>query len=265
MARVATTRLCKKYGDFKNYSELASLIIEDNHKRITTKVAKINNDVFSAERARVTRKEKAVATPPLSDLLPAHVEAIKSKEKGKWMSDNLKSRITSDLRTILDKPEYQRTRGKLTGTLKEQAILDFQNKIKETFENYTKTDPKYGVPSNIRNIAVTEVRTVANHARDIYMDQLLKRNKDIFITKTFVHNDRASKNARPHHKELNGVTIPKSSRFLMYNRETGRTYRFMYPHDESLPAEETIGCSCEVQYRIEKLTENNKWNYRGQE
>lgn len=262
MARVALTRLKKKYGSFKSYGELCSLIIADNHKKIATKVSRMNNDVFEAERARVKNKEKIINTPPLEDLLPKHTEAIKSKDRGKLMSDRLKAKITEDLRNIIKDPKYQRTRGKLTGTLKEQAIADFQAKIKHTFENYTKIDPKYGVPSNIRNIATTEVRTVVNTTKDLYMDQLLRRNSDVHITKTFKHNGRMSKVSRPHHAELDGVTIPKAHLFLMYNKLTGKTLSFMYPHDKSLPPEETIGCNCEVIYRVEKKTAEQRWMYR---
>lgn len=253
MAKSSLARLRKRYGDFENYKDLCERIIVDNHSRTAKKISRINNEVFTAERARTRSKGKAVNLPELADILPRHIELVKSKDHGKWMAENLRAKITSDLRSVLKNPEYARTRGKMVGQLKEKAVSDFQKRILKTFENYTKIDPKIGVPSNIRNIAVTEVRTVVNNTREAYMNELLRRNNDLRITKTWIHNARASKKPRLHHREMNGVTVNKAEAFIMHNSDTGKTVRAMYPHDPRLPPEEVIGCSCEVVYRVSKL------------
>lgn len=261
MAKLATERLRKKYGNFRSYGDLAERIISENHTKVATKITRMNNSVFTAESARVKNKAKAVNLPELTSVLPKRIEAIKSKERGQWMAENLKKKITDDLRNVLRQNGALRTRGKLVGTMKEKMVKDFQARITQTFEGYTKVDPKLGVPSNIRNIAVTEVRNVVNNTKDAYMDELLKRNSDLHITKTFVHNGRMSKHPRMHHKEANGLTVPKSEPFRLFNRETGRVVVMMYPHDPSLPPEETIGCSCEVVYRVQKKTGEERWHY----
>ena len=261
MARLATQKLLKKYGEFKSYGELAQRIISANHNRVATKVTKLSNDIFTKERERVRDKEKVVNLPDLSSVLPRHIDSIKSMDRGKMMSDNLKAKITKDLRDILRKPEYQYTRGKLASTLKEQAVKDMQDSIRKTFENYTKIDPSIGVPANIRNIAVTEVRSAVNNTKDAYMDSLLEKNQDLYISKTWIHNGRMSKKPRMEHRELNGVTVEKSKSFIIHNKDTGKTFRAMYPHDPNLPAEESIGCSCEVVYRVQRKSKAQQWNY----
>lgn len=262
MAKLAMDRLRKKYGNFKSYGELAELIIRENHRKTATKITRMSNNVFAAESARVKGKEKVINIPDLPDVLSRRIDSIKSKERGKWMAENLKNKITSDLRNILKQPSYMNTRGRTAGTLKNQVIKDFQDKIKKTFEGYTKIDPEIGVPSNIRNIAVTEVRNVVNNTKEAYMNELLRRNDDLYITKTFIHNGRLSKNPRMHHKEANGITIPKAESFKLYNREKGRVVVMMYPHDPNLPPEETIGCSCEVVYRVQRKSKVQQWKYK---
>lgn len=262
MSKSSTERLQKKYGGFRNYSELAEKIIADNHNRVATKISRLNNSVFTEENAKIKNKAKAINLPEMVDILPKRVEAIKSKDKGRWMADRLKRKITDDLRSVLEQPGYMKTRGKVTGTLKDQAIKDFQDKIRQTFENYTKIDPTMGVPPNIRNIAVTEVRSVVNNTKEAYMNELLKRNSDLYIEKTFVHNNRASKNPRMHHKAANGMTVMKSQPFVLYDKEKGRTIVMMYPHDPNLSPEETIGCSCEVVYSVQRMSSVQRWNYR---
>jgi hypothetical protein len=135
-------------------------IIARNADNVSAAVMRLNDSVFEAERSKIRNKEKSIVLPDISDELTKAVQIRRATSRGDMITENLKNKLTQDLRDILSKPDYLRRRGALAGTLKDSAISEFQDKIKQTFEGYTRIDPSIGVPPNIRNIAVTEVRSV---------------------------------------------------------------------------------------------------------
>ena len=258
MAAIHQKRLEKKYGKFTDMSDLMSKIIAKNSEDLTGQVLKINNSVFQAENKKIGNKEKAVVLPSVMDVITPGVNIRKAKERGELITANLRKKLTDDLREVLSGPDYIRKRGATAGTLKNKLIEDFQEKIKGTFENYTKRDPKIGIPSNIRNISVTECRVVINQTKDDYMKSLLNKNDDIVIYKTWIHNRKLSKVPRKSHQELNGVQIPYNQDF-----EISDPYELCpYPHWKGLSAENVIGCSCECRYTVEKKRNVKEYNYQ---
>ena len=252
MAKIHAERLKKRYGDYSSYNELIQKIIARNAKDISIKIAQSSADAFTSERNKVRADEKALVMPHPKDVVNRSQHILKAQDRGATMSDNLRDRLTKNLRDIMSKPEYTRRRGALAGTLKTQAVDDFRDAIKKTFENYTKVDPSIGVPANIRNIAVTEVRTAVNQTKSEFMKQMQEKNPDITITKVWRHNRKLSLHPRRAHQEMSGVQVPYAQNFEYYNADTGNRISTPHPHAAGLPPEESIGCSCEVQYRVER-------------
>jgi hypothetical protein len=164
--------------------------------------------------------------------------------------DNLHKVFLGHLREIISKPEYTRRRGALTGTLKDSAIKDFEESIKQTFQNYTKRDPKIGVPKNVHTIAVTEIRSVTNQIRNEYTMQLVKNNPEVEARKSWKHNGRLVKEGRQAHLDLDGTEIGASEKFVVYDEQDNREYLAAHPHAENLPPGSVIGCQCECQYFV---------------
>jgi len=252
MAKIHVSRLKKRYGDFTDLKDLMSKIIDKNSRSITRAVVRQSNENIEKENRRVTDKEKAINLPDLDDVYNKSVHLRKAGERGKVMTDNLRAKLTQDLRDILKQDKYMKTRGTVAGTMKAEAIKEFQDSIKSTFENYTKTDPSIGVPSNIRNISVTEMRSVVNQTKDDYVNQILSKNENVDVYKTWRHNRALSKNPRKHHQELNGVKLHYNQNFELYDAKNKRRSSAPYPHYPALPASEVIGCSCEIVYTIER-------------
>jgi hypothetical protein len=252
MGKIHISRLKKRYGDFTDLKDLMSKIIDKNSRDITKAVVKQSGENIEKENRRVTGKEKAINLPTMDEVYSKAVHLRKAGERGKLMTDNLRDKLTENLRDILKQDKYMRTRGTLAGTMKDEAIKEFQDSIKATFENYIKVDPSYGVPANIRNIAVTEMRVVTNNTKHEYVNQILSKNENVDVWKTWRHNRGLSKVPRPAHQEMNGVKVHFNENFTFYDKKTKKLVSTPYPHHPSLSADESIGCSCEVVYTIER-------------
>jgi len=259
MAKIYLDRILKKFAwTGHSYRVLMSGLIADNAQRIHNSVLQVDHKILENQMKKVRVKEQALNLPRLSDVIkPQSQWTRKGADRGKLITDNLKDKLSKDLRTILDKPEYMRQRGKLTGTLKNQALLDMRETMKETFRNYTKVDPTIGIPKNIKAIVSTELRSVINQTKDEYNQKLLRANPDIVIMKKWIHNGNVwgSKDYVPrrHHKNLHGETIPLSENFEIKDEKKNITYRAPYPHYETLPPEQVINCNCEIQTLVRKL------------
>ena len=250
MSKIHLKRLEEKYGTDKitgpKYQHLMTQIIASNSENISRAVLRLQDDKF---RTSSPVKSRALSLPDITDVLPKRsVFTRKAADRGKMMTDNLRDQLTKNLRDVLNRPDYIRRRGSLTGTLKDSVIKDFEKSIKTTFENYTKGY----IPANVKTIAVTEVRSTVNNIKDEYMSELRKKNDDLIMTKVWKHNGKLVKQARMHHREMNGVEIDYEKEFVMFNKKSGQVVKCMYPHQAGLPPEEVIGCQCEVVYKFEK-------------
>ena len=188
----------------------------------------------------------------------------KGAENGRFIVDTLKDRLTKDLRQAVkewSKKPYVQIKGKKLKYRKDvinpEIIKKFQMNIRNTFETYTKKDSKYGVPSNIHNIAVTEVRSNIDEIKYKYTERLLQRNDDLEAWKRWKHNRRLSKKYRFGHMMADGQTVKINEEFAIntYKEVKGFLYptgvvRCRYPHDPRLPLKEIVGCNCEYEIII---------------
>ena len=258
MTRIYLDRLKKKYPKGtvtgKKYNNLVQEILKENSEKLNNRLYKITDDNYSKQNNNITKKEKRFALPDLEEVLPRKTISVrKSAEKGDLITDDLRDKLSQRLKETLKKKGLERKRGELTGTLKMEVLDDFEKSIKKTFVNYTKKDPKFGVPGNIRNIATTELRSAVAEIKSAYNKKILEKNPDTRMTKTWIHNKGLLKNknnARTSHVKLNGVTISYNELFKI-NDEDG-IFETPHPHHESLPVGQVIGCQCEIQYRVSK-------------
>lgn len=230
-----------------------SAIIADNAQRAHNSIVQINHALLRETNRKLRTTNQAINLPKLDDILkPQSIWSRKGADRGKLMTDTIKDRLSKDIKSIMAKPEYQRTRGKLTGTMKDQAIRDMGDRVRQTFESYTKTDPSLGVPKNIKAIASTEIRSVVSQTKQEFMQKLLKENPDIVMIKRWIHNGNVwgSRDYTPRrsHAKLHGTDKPFDENFSVRDDSTGEIYKVPCPHHETLPAGSVINCNCELQY-----------------
>lgn len=261
MASSYFKRLENKYGKEnihgKKYQALIQEILAHNNEKISRAMARLSDGHYKENVRKLSKKkQKTIKLPDIQSVIPKRsVFLIKAAEKGDYISETLRSKLEKDLRETLLKFEktgqskMEIQRGKETGKINTKLIAEFQATITGTFESYTKKDKITGVPGNIRNIAVTEIRSTVGMIRDEYKRELLKQNPQIKMTKTWIHNRQLSKKPREGHMRLNNMTVPVETKFRV-DRDDGTGYDMMdRPHEPGLPPEQVIGCSCEVIYK----------------
>jgi hypothetical protein len=280
MAKLYLSQLQKKYN-FKdgevtglNYRKLMKDIIANQSLNISRATSRLAKDSYEKQIKELKKripergKEKRIILPDVSEVLPKRSIFIrKGAEDGNILTDKLRDLLTKKLRESLDnfkiksgeKPFIYR-RGKKAGRINTKVIDYFSKEIKTTFENYTKNDPKYGVPKNIHQIAVTEIRSVSNAIKYNYNVKLARKNRDkIQVFKTWRQNKSLSKEYRRGHDKVNGIRLPlfqtytvpvivprKSKNITKYIKI--REEKMLYPHDPKASAENVIGCNCDMDY-----------------
>jgi hypothetical protein len=255
MGRILISDLKKKYGSSNitkgKYQKAITDILTYNRNKITNDIASMTDKKIQSSFSTTDRK--LVKFPIIKDIAKKHdLLALKAADKGNWVSQTLRDRLTQDLRDSL---------GKLSDSTKipQSVVKDFKKRITETFSTYTKDDPILKVPSNVRNIAVTETKSAVNNIRKIYMDELTQRNPDLDYVKIWYHYKSYSKVYRRGHEEQNGVTIGKNEKFKVREfkqikgrwKPTGKIVLADRPHDDQIKDPSfSIGCSCECKYKI---------------
>jgi hypothetical protein len=179
--------------------------------------------------------------------VPRNLLIRKSVERGNLISKDLHDRLSRDLRRSLNQftpktgePTFIRRRGIRAGRINPKLIESLEKDITRTFENYTKKDPRYGVPANVHGIAVTELRSAVSEMKASYMNEFRAANPDTQVFKRWIHNRSLSKEPRPHHMAHNRKTAAWDEPFVLSNGAV-----LMYPHDPAAPAEEVINCNCD--------------------
>lgn len=253
-------RLRKKYG-YKNekLGDIVKKILTINQENVSRGLARKAADHWRSALPLI-KTDKAVVVPTPDEAMPPRaVFAAKSAQSGRLITDTLRDRLTKDLRSVVDKLRkekkdiyFKRGEGK-RGRLKPEVVQEFQNKIKETFSGYVKKDPKTGIPPNIRNIAVTEIRSATNMMKDIYAAKIEQANPEIEMLKTWVQNVGMSKVPRKGHSIINGMTVRMHEYFSvpLYEEKNGAmvyagSTRMSRPHDPKAPPGQVIGCNCEL-------------------
>lgn len=273
MAKIYLNRLTKKYDIDPtkvrggNYRTLMNDILARNTKNIAETTAKLSNDHWNKTLKKVSTKEKRFIMPDLSEVIPDNTVFIrKTAEQGQLITNTLRDKLSKDLTDVLsefrtkktDEQAFIRRRGTQAGTVNPELIRLFQEKITETFEAYTKTDPRFGVPPNVKTIATTEARSAINDLKEAYVKDLMKRNPDIKMRKRWKQNKSLAKHPRVGHSEVNGTSVDFDEMFLvpLYKEIKGKFVRIgttpmSRPHDPNAPLEQIVGCNCDVEHFAE--------------
>lgn len=264
MAKMHLDRLKRKHGwTGKRYQDLMKKIIANNTESIARATARISNSNYSRALKKIKKKERRFVLPDISEALPKRsVFVRKGAERGELLTDALRTELDKQLRGVLQdlkkrkEPVYITRRGAKAGRISPVAIDEFEKRIRQTFVNYTRKDKRYGVPSNIHTIAVTEVRSTVSEMKHQYNEQLLKRNPDkLKLFKRWIHNPTLSQEPRPHHMQMDGRTKPGAQPFSVRRKikkkgkwvQIGWT-KMMRPHDPSAPPDQVINCNCDIDY-----------------
>ena len=254
-------KLKKRVGYFgQSYKNLMSKIIDQNTQDITKIVYNQSNDSFSAGLKRAKVADRFVL-PSLEDITQNPTIRIrKSAERGRLLTETLRQELSEDLQGMFDivtpvtgKQRIIRRTGTMAGTMNPEMIDIFKEKITKTFENYNKTDPKYGVPSNIHQIAVTELRSITNQVKNDYVTNMVQDNPNILVMKKWKQNKNLSKIPRSNHGVASRLAaIPLNENFVFPSVKGGEI-SIPHPHHSDLPPEEVIGCNCELEYKFIKI------------
>lgn len=265
MAKIHVDRIARKLGipademSGQNYQEVMIEVIDQNTRNIQRAVGRLTGENYQKQidglKKKGRLKEKAVLLPSMEEVLPKRSVAVtKAAESGRQVTQTLSDRMNKSLRDTLKKWQQEGKpleirSGRNAGKINPELIREFEGNIRWVFESYTRRDPSYGVPSNVRNIAVTEIRSNIDAVKDAYHLEMERKNADIIkMSKTWIHNSSLSKIPRPEHMALNGVTVPRDGRFKVALPSGGFTM-MRYPHDPDAPLEAVIGCSCDCKYK----------------
>lgn len=270
MAKIYLNRLAKKYGidpknvSGENYQILMNQILARNTKNITEATAKLTDEHWTKSLSRVSTKEKRFILPNVEEVLPAKAVYIKkTADQGQLITNSLRTKLSKDLQESLlefrtaktDEPAFIRRRGIKAGTINPELINIFQAKIKDTFEAYTKIDPTFGVPPNIKTIAVTEARSAINDIKDAYTKDMLSKNPDMRMKKKWRQNKSLAKKPRKGHSMVNGQIIDFNEKFIvpLYNHkgEVIDNTPMERPHDPNARKEQIINCNCDIEHFAE--------------
>ena len=270
MAKIHIDRLMKQYGIPKDgltgipHEFVITTILRNNNENISRRIGELNKEHWEKSLKKITSKEKQFIIPDVSDVLPKKsIFILKAAESGKQISETLRNDLTSKLRQSLtqftpttNESTYIRRREVGAGKINPKLINEFQNNIRGVFENYVSKGEYEKVPPNIRNIAVTEMRSSISSINRSYMSKLMEKNPELIVRKQWIQNKSLSHEFRHSHNAVNGQTIniDEMFRIPLYEKKgnkwvkTGNTVLASGPYDDTLPASETIGCSCDLRY-----------------
>lgn len=269
MAKIHLKRLKTKY-DFApdnvagaNYKKLIRDILEKEQRNVSHSVARLSEATYIKQIKSIKPGESRLVLPNISDVLPKKSIFIKkAAQDGTLITDALRDKLTGALRNSLkefktkfkDEPAFIRRAGPQAGTINPKVIDLFERKIKKVYENYTKIDSTIGMPTNIKQIATTEIRFAINPVKQKYNEELLKRNPGAKMKKRWRQNKMLAKIPREGHALVNGLVIDLDKAFnvpLIINGKKRGSTKMMHPHDLTAPAEQVISCNCDIEYFIE--------------
>lgn len=265
MAKIHIKRIAEKLGIPEsevrggNYRKLIGEVINQNTRNIGRAVGRLTNNSYDKQIEKLRKKgrlkEKRVLLPALDDVLPKRsVSVRKAAVSGREISQTLSDRLTKAMRDTMrgfqDRGQaFELGAGRGAGKINPELIAEFEKNVRGVFSTYTRRDPDLGVPSNVKQIAVTEIRSTLDDTKAAYHKQLAEKNPDtIRMTKTWVQNRALARNPRPEHTAVDGVTIEVDKEFRVPNPNGGYDY-MAHPHAPGAPAEQVIGCNCDAVYK----------------
>ena len=262
MAKVHLDRLKKKYPGIvsgQKYSEVVKDILFQNNQNVTNSMNRKSNKQWEKLSSKISTKEKRLVLPDLKEVVPDRaLGVLKASQDGEMIRDTLRDSLTKDLRQTLDEfnitgqEAYIKRRGATAGRINPKLVKEYEKKIKGTFDNYTKKDPKLCYPENVHRIAVTEVRSAINNSKNLYTNKILEKNPDIMVKKKWIHNKGLSSKPRRGHLKMDGTTVGANEFFEVENwvlvkgrpKKVGVT-KMKHPHDPDAPPEQVINCNCD--------------------
>lgn len=261
MATLYYKRLAEKYGT-KNitggkYQTLIRDVLQNNNTKINNAIGRLTNDKYKQDLKRWPKdRAKAIKLPSLETVLPKRsVSLVKSADQGNLITDTLRRDLERKLRGTLKKydqggkPRMEIQRGTGTGKIRPELIEEFQKGVKETMDGRTKKNSKYNSPGHVRNIAVTEIRSNIDMIKENYIIEVERKNPQLQITKTWLHNKQLSKKPRESHIAMHKITIGKNELFEVGRDDESGVDYMNRPHDPTAPAKQVIGCSCDIVYK----------------
>lgn len=273
MAKIDWQRLRKKYGTENvsagKYRALMREVIAHNTEQIGNAIGRLSKTHYDNAMRKISSREKRFIVPDLSSVLPSRsVYILKGAERGKLLTAGLRDNLTGDLREVMKiatektgEPKYIRRRGVAAGTINPKIIREYEDRIRQTFQGYVERGKLEAVPSNIRQIAITEVRSTVNDIKYRYAVSILEKNEGAVEARKFwIHNRYLSKVPRLGHEEVAAVTaaepIPLTHYFVVpwyYDSGPNKgklrgVHRMKAPHDPDAVVEQKIGCSCDIQF-----------------
>jgi hypothetical protein len=248
-------RMSKKYGwRSGKYQDLITRVVEFNTEKIANKVNRMTIPEIQKPLKRLSTTFKRFTMPELTEYFPKEsVFVRKAADSGKLLSDDLRGQLDKNLRKAIEESGITYSRGSMASQVNVQTINNFEKQISKTFEGYSKKDPKTGIPKNIRQIAVTEVRSVVDDMKQRFTKATIDKN-NLEATKRWIHNARLSKsleNIRETHLEMQEKTfknpIPFDSLFRLSDGS-----EMKHPHDPAGGAKNNIGCHCDWEIFVRK-------------
>lgn len=260
MANIYFQRIKKFFGDVKlkakKYQSLLVDIIDKNNEKVSVNVGRMTDRHYKESLSKLSKdKAELIDLPESRELIDRKTRVIKSKESGKKISRTLKKRLDNDLKQTLmefsksGKSKLEVINGKPTGKTNPELIEAFQKKITETYSSYTKRHPKTGVPPQVKNIAITEVRSRIDDMKERYAAELVKKNKNIKMETGWLHNRSLSKVPRLPHMNLSGTWVPFGTKFKVQKSDSIGFDLMSRPHDPNAPPDQVIGCNCDSIHR----------------
>ena len=244
----------------KEYRNIMTNIFEVNLEEMSAKTGSRSKKKWTEEFEKPQFKQRKYIVPEFQEIVPSRME-IRSRSRGQvqGISNTLRIQLTANLREKINsfksrfkEPTYMKRR--VSGRLE----AEMQKEISETFKNYTKRDPVLGVPSNVRVIAVTELRTAVSTIKSRTAHAIQSQNPMLKLKKVWIHNPHLSKNTaniRIGHAEINGTKklIDEYFDVPLYKVIVGiplkiGSNKMMNPHDLSAPPSQVIGCHCDIEY-----------------
>ncbi len=231
-----------------NIKTLVGKIYGGNSEKVQESSLKDFEKKTKASTGKV--KEKKIIMPELNVFAPDVTKEVKLRKiQGEKLSEDFRDSLLLDLRESMNEAGVTQKRGRFSGQQKKDLTTVYEKKITKRFEGYVKKNPKYKMPTNIHNIAVTEVRNAVSKAQEQYYKKFQKDNKIKKAFKTWIQHKNLSKVPRVSHALVHGKKIATDALFSI-NSEEG-LFDVFGPHDNKLPLGEKIGCHCELVYTYE--------------
>lgn len=222
----------------KSYRVLMGKIVKEANKNIAQTVLKYDKKKYE-KVAPKTKRGKKLIMPDVSVIIKNSPTVLKAATQGELLANSLREKLRKDIKRTLLKYNITTTNGLINKTI----LKKMEKQVAKTFASHKKAKQ----PNNIKTIATTETMNVINNVRFEYAKAVSKEAKQNGFTlkKKWVHNPKLSKEPRPLHITL-GETEPIGINdwFVIDGKKA------LTPHDSRLPAEETINCHCELDFRF---------------